>query len=239
MPDGLVEEIPHESDLPHPLGRSIINHDPQNRVWSIRPLLQLSPEQDRPWYARHKFNQQGSSCTTQAATGLLMSSPFRLNKERLSIVKQHLDTEAKRHQFYLDSQAYDPWEGGELAYEGTSSDAPYRLMRERGIISQWRWCFGVDDINLTLRRYSPVTVGTYWHDSMFQVDKSGFLVVDRNSSIVGGHEWLVLEYDDSDDWYTMLNSWGELWGRKGRARVKGDDFRYLIENNGDATTVVL
>ena len=239
MSDGALYHIPHDPDLPHPLGRSIVNHDPRNRGFGVRPLLAATrTRKPGPWWARHTFDQRGSSCTTQAATGLLLSSPLRKHRKTLRWVKENLGTEEQRHAFYLETQAHDPWPGGEPQYEGSSSDAPYKLLRERGVIAEWRWCFGVDDVNDTLAVLSAVTTGTVWLESMFNVDRRGYLIVDRNSRQVGGHEWLLLDHDARDDEYLALNSWSRRWGRNGRTRVRGADYRWLLEQDGDATTVV-
>ncbi len=240
----LIQRIPQGTDPPHPLGRAGIVHLEANREWPIRAFL-LGDHVGRtrkpgPWWARHVFDQRGSSCTMQTAAGLLLTSPIRKQTAIRRGAVENLGTEAQRHAAYLEAQRYDPWPGGEPSYEGSSSDAPYRWLRERGAIREWRWCFGIHDVNETLARRSALGVGVIWHESMFGTDKRGRLLVDRSTPVAGGHEILVIDYDEGEDEYEALNSWGRRWGRLGRCTIKGPDFRYLLlEAQGDASTVVL
>jgi hypothetical protein len=238
--DGALYVIPTESGLPHPLGRSIVNHDARNRLFSIRSLIGVERQRKPgPWYARHNFDQGGSSCTMQATIGSLLTSPHRSNRAVLARVRAEFGTEQQRHGGYLRSQSHDPWPGGEPVYEGTSTDAPYKLLRAEGLISGWRWCFGFRDVVDTVNGYAAPTLGTVWLASMFNVDRRGYVVVEPSSGSVGGHEWLLLDFDEADDEGIMLNSWGRGWGRAGRARIRGDALRYLLEADGDAAVAVL
>ncbi len=236
MTDGLLDFIPTHPEVPHPLGRSVVHHDPRNRAFRAldRPPAVAAP---RAWYVRHVFAQQGSSCTMQAAAGIAFSSPFRL---KLRPVLRAYDTEEERHAGYLRAQAYDPWEGGEPAYEGSSTDAPYKLMREEGLIGGWDWYFGTDELGQGVRRNGPASVGTVWLWSMFKVDSRGFVIIDPSSGGAGGHAYEVIWYDPSDDEFVILNSWGRGWGNSGRAKIKGADMRYLLEERqGEACTIRL
>lgn len=235
MSDGLLAHLPTQPDVPHPLGRSVVWHDPRNR--EHRALGRPTARRPWPWWVRHCFDQRGSSCTMQAAVGVAFSSPFRI---RLRALQKAYATEEQRHQGYLRAQAHDPWEGGEPAYEGSSTDAPYKLLRAEGLIDGWDWYFGSVELAQGVRRVGPGSVGTIWYYSMFDVDKGGYLVVDKNSGEAGGHAWECIWHDEIDDEYWKLGSWGRSWGRNGRARIRGADMRHLLdERQGEACTVRL
>lgn len=235
MSDGLLEYTPTAPDVPHPLGRSVLWHDERNRNYRAldRPLA-LAP---RPWWVRHVFDQRGSSCTMQAAAGVAHSSPFRTRHRSLLAA---YDTEEERHAGYLRAQRdHDPWLGGEPDYEGSSTDAPYKLLRAEGLIAGWAWYFGSSELAEGVRRAGPASVGTIWLWSMFDVDADGYVVVDRSSGPAGGHAYEVIWYDVKGDYFSIVNSWGRDWGRNGRARIRGADMRYLLdEKQGEACTIL-
>lgn len=171
----------------------------------------------------------------QGAVGVAFSSPFRFFLRPLLAA---FDTEEERHAGYLRAQSHDPWEGGEPSYEGSSTDAPFKLLRAEGYIAGWDWYFGADELAHGVRNRGPASVGTVWLWSMFKVDARGYLIVDRSSGDAGGHAYEVVWYDEDDDDYLILNSWGRGWGRNGRAKVRGADMRWLLEERqGEACTV--
>ncbi|HXH35010.1 MAG TPA: hypothetical protein VNJ54_11425, partial [Plantibacter sp.] len=71
--------IPTADDLPYPLGRAGVHHDPANLLF--RALVEPPPRRSTPnipWYTRDVFDQGAtSSCTAQAAVGVLRTAPFR------------------------------------------------------------------------------------------------------------------------------------------------------------------
>ena len=57
---------------------------------------------------------------------------------------------------------------------------------------------------------------------MFRPNRLGFLNV--SGPVVGGHAYLITGYSGVFHYFTMLNSWGICWGRKGKSRIKAHDF---------------
>jgi hypothetical protein len=146
-----------------------------------------------------------------------------------------LDEESERVPFYRESQKYDPWPGED--YEGTSTDAPFRLMRERGIIKGWAWLFGPEEVKFHLQHYGAVAIGTEWYWSMFSVDKDGYIIFKPESGTAGGHTYeLAFCHPKSQD-VTVVNSWGP-WGRKGRAKLRWEAVEHLLAAQGEAVTVL-
>ncbi|MES2070254.1 MAG: C1 family peptidase [Pseudomonadota bacterium] len=50
----------------------------------------------------------------------------------------------------------------------------------------------------------------------------------KKEGLVGGHAVLAVGYDDKSARFTVMNSWGEQWGKKGYFTVPYD---YLLESN--------
>lgn len=227
-----------EGEVPavKPLGRHLF-HDERNLDYPIRELLpkRITPVR-KLWWTQDVYNQGGSSCTMQAASGILVTSPFRLNTAIRATFPHH-DTEAERHALYLRGQGYDPWPGGEPQYEGSSTDAPFRLMRELGWIGEWRWVFGLQDLIDTVMFYGPAAVGTIWTERMFYPDASGR--IKPEGEISGGHAYRVIGVDPIRRVFICVNSWDRTWGRSGRFEVSYEDMDYLLGQDGEAVTVVL
>lgn len=236
MADGDLYQIPTSPDTPHPLGRSIVHHDVRNRQFRALTATPSGAPRSRPWSRRTPpFDQIDSNCTTEAAVGLLRTQP---HTRRFGFYDwPGFDEEAERVAFYRESQQHDPWAGPPPAYDGTSTDAPFRLMRERGVIEGWRWLFGVEELREHLWFHGAAVVGTLWLRSMFQVDRKGYIQVDTASPVDGGHAYEVVYCNPRSKDFTIVNSWGENWGRGGRAKLRFDEMGWLLEQNGEAVTV--
>lgn len=240
MADGDLQYI--EDKTGGRLGRNILWHDPQNRNWMARGTVFAEGAEilRKSWWCRHLFDQQGPSCTMQSAAGVLHTSPFRisLNRENLTAY----DTEEERHAGYLRAQRYDPWEGEN--YDGSSTDAPFKMLREEGRIREWRWCFGWDDVLRTLSHHGPVSIGTLFFSGMDEpLGPDG--LIEATGDLWGGHAYelyAVLPDDRYEgggavDW---MQSWGLRGPRRGRYRMSWATGRRLVEEmQGEAVTVVL
>ncbi len=232
MSDGTLIHIPTDPDAPYPLGRSIVWHDPQNRLHRANPLMSL-PDRSRTHVTVDVYDQQGSSCTMQSAIGVLRTTP---NTRAFKQFRDRYDTEAERHAGYLRAQAYDPWPGGEPSYEGSSTDAPFKLLREEGIISGWKWLFGFHEVKQWVMHHGPVSVGTNWYEGMFYPDSKG--VIKPTGQVAGGHAWRIVGFNLKSHQFRLVNSWSRQWGQYGRAWIHEDDLGRLLSEQGEAVTVV-
>ncbi len=234
MSDGDLAKLPQP--LRGGLGRHQW-HDPANRLWPARALLRPQAAPRAPvWWRRDVYDQGSeSSCTAQAAAGLLASSPYRL---AWSGSLPSVDEPAERYQLYRAAQRVDPWDGEEPAYYGSSTDAPFKVLRDRGLIAEWRWCFGLADVIDHLRQRGPVAVGTWWYGSMEHANERG--LVDVSGVPRGGHAYDVLYHDDARNESVCVQSWGRGSPTPtGRFRLADDDLGGLLDDGGEAVTVVL
>lgn len=235
MADGDLIFIPTDPDVPHPLGRSIVWHDPRNRNFRALSLAGAEGKvRTEPWNrASPPFDQVDSNCTAEAAVGLLRSQPH----SRV-FGTQHFkryDEEHERVKLYKYSQQFDPWEGEN--YDGTSTDAPFRAFRALGVLGGWSWLFGIDEVVQYLTYHGAVVVGTVWYKSMFDPDATGSLNVDPRSGVAGGHAYEVVFSHPKKRYFEIVNSWGAGWGKLGRARLSYDAMAHLLSEQGEAATV--
>ena len=233
MSDGDSYTIPTDPDTPHPLGRSIVSHDILNRLHPFfTATTPAPPDRSSSWWSPDVFNQQGSSCTMQATIATLRSTPHRRRFTQWAAY----DTETERHAAYLASQAHDPWTGGEPTYEGTSSDAPWRLLRERGHVTGWKWIFGPAELRRYVMHVGVCCVGTRWYTSMWRTGTDGYLRITPGATSAGGHEWRIVGYSLTRRAYRMCNSWGRGWGQSGRAWIDEATMARLLAEDGDCVT---
>lgn len=235
MADGDRQFLETPDVLPHPLGRHL-HHDPQNREYPIRALLpRATTPRTQPWWARHNWDQGNEgSCTAQAASGVVATSPFRMTQPMRDALPAY-DAFQERSELYREAQKHDPWPGE--SYEGSSTDAPFKVLRNRGQIREWRWVFGIQDLRDTLNAHGPVAIGSWWYADMFHPDDKGYVSV--SGAKVGGHAYEIYWWDADDDRYGALNSWGRSWGRNGRFWITSDQMETLLLDQGEAVTVVM
>lgn len=218
------------------LGRTIVHHNPRNRAFPVRGMLFAADAPLRTKIHRRVgvFDQgHESSCTMQAAVGVLRTSPFAGKLARSN--RAAYDTPLERYEAYKRAQRLDPWPGE--SYDGSSTDAPYKLFRDERRIREWRWCFGLDDVLRALSHYGPVSIGTNWHAGMEQTDGAGY--VHPTGAILGGHAYELVGISVDSKSVLAVNSWGTAWGVNGRMRLTWDELDQLLKASGDACTVVL
>ena len=62
-----------------------------------------------------------------------------------------------------------------------------------------------------------------------QVSNTGIVPLpSKNESLLGGHAVLCVGYDDSKQWFIVMNSWGTSWGDKGYFYIP---YAYLTDAN--------
>lgn len=131
--------------------------------------------------------------------------------------------------WYLRAQQIDEWPG--TNYEGTSVRAGARVGIERGLLSEYVWASGLDEIDTWLLGRGPLVLGVNWWSSLDDPDTNGFVTVDTSSGIRGGHCLLAFGKDLNGN-YPLQQSWGEGFGKEGVIYMKPEDMQRWISGGG-------
>ena len=214
---------------PFPLGRKI-EHDPASRRFAFVPRTSQQVV-TKTWRRYGAVLDQGSlgSCTGNAMTHALNSLPLHLKKSQIW-------DQSMAVMLYSAATGLDPWEGSYPPEDtGSSGLAVCKAAVQMGHINSYKWAFGFDHVLSTLMA-GPVLVGTYWYSGMSYPDANGF--VTPSGSKEGGHEYLLVGVNTSKRYLTFQNSWSSLWGVRGRFYMTFDNFKRLLDEDGDAVLPV-
>lgn len=148
---------------------------------------------------------------------------------------------------YHAAQAIDKAEGRDYP-DGATTLAGAKAAKNMGLISAYRWCFGIDEVTDALVVRGPVVLGINWYDGMYETDTNGLVSV--NGPLVGGHCISLTGYwpykisvngrstkDNSpfgQDVYEWVNSWGKMYGRAGVGFIRRSDLDRLLKEDGEA-----
>lgn len=215
----------------------ISKHDERSRNYSI-PTRTIGRGY-RMWLPGPTLDQgQKGYCVGFGITGELLAEPITAGKPTFDFAASI---------FHLALKYDDiPGEGDNT---GTSVLAGAKAAQKMGFISEYRWCFGVDEVARAIYNHGPVVVGTPWMDTMEEPkylegwdDGAGNPkvpngpVLDISGSEVGGHCWLIYAFTrfGNTEWFKMLNSWGYGWGQQGSAWIRKSDVGKLLRSTGEA-----
>lgn len=139
--------------------------------------------------------------------------------------------------FYKRAQKLDKWPGED--YSGTSVLAGAKVMKEKGLISEYRWCFSIDELRDAVVNIGPVVIGIPWYSGMYDVrhvmekGKDSYALVEISGDLVGGHCITVTGYDFETKMFRWRNSWGKWYGIGGSAYIKEEDLNSLVANRAE------
>lgn len=225
MTDLHIETMPQRDPR---LGRQVA-HDPRSRSFAAVPA-QVQPTKrfrHRVIGPRVTPNQLVGCCTGVAEAVIANSLPNRV-KGRVLNMEDALKA-------YRIATRTDPFPGSwEPTDTGSSGLAAAKAAVELGWASRYEWCFGLDHLRSVLPE-RPVSVGTWWPGTAFDLDADGYL--DCSGGYVGGHQWAVLGWDPKGDTFYGLCWWGMDWPTpraRGRFRIRGTDLGRLLADDGDA-----
>lgn len=131
---------------------------------------------------------------------------------------------------YHRAQEIDEWSGA--AYDGTSVRAGAKVLAERGLITEYRWAWDLDDLVAALLYVGPVVLGTWWTTGMFYPDDDGF--VEPTGALAGGHAYVATGANTRERKIRFKNSWGRGWGQRGRFWMRFGAVSELLAASGEA-----
>lgn len=138
---------------------------------------------------------------------------------------------------YHEAQQKDQWPGGSYpgatpVYEGTSVLAGAKVCQARGLLPEYRWAFGLNDLLLAVGHIGPAVIGVKWYASMGRTDNLGF--IRPSGRLLGGHCTLLTGVSVAKRAFRVHNSWGASWGVRGQAWLSWDDMGKLLARGGEA-----
>lgn len=213
------------------MGRSLIEHDEKSKLFRAVSLLKSEdmPLKTKTWRRGGPYDQgQTSTCVAQTGKGLLNTTPFSTK------VDYDIRSKYSAEELYDGAQQMDEWPGE--SYDGTSALGLCKYLQSRMMISEYRWCFGLQDVLQTLSHIGPVGVGVWWTSDMFRPNSEGFIT--PTGADEGGHEVELIGINTSEKSVVGMNSWGPNWGMKGRFKMRWSDLEILLNRDGDAVVLL-
>jgi hypothetical protein len=206
--------------------------DPRSRNYPVRALLPRTVERrQRIWALPDHFPlDQGEegACVGHGFAAELAADPIVVPTDQ-----------AFAFELYEQARAQDRAMGFNFP-AGATMLGGAKAAHAGGHISSYRWAFGPDDVIDTIVELSPVVLGIWWYDSMYQTDSRG--LVDISGPRVGGHCILANGYLPNHPQFgeciTWVNSWGPGYGINGLGYVRLPDLARLLADQGEACIVV-
>jgi hypothetical protein len=221
-----VRRIPITEVEGKPLGRHI-RHDSRSRQYAVQPTATAVQS------VLHAFTgpvlDQGNlgSCTGNMVVNTLKAAPFTPTvpktvslDETLAVKVYSLGTT-----FDSDPANYPPTDTGS---DGLSVGKAAKAL---GLISGYRWAFGIDAALLALMD-GPIGIGIDWYAGFDNPTGPNALVA-ISGAVRGGHEVTVIGYDASSKTLRLVNSWGSGWGDGGFFTMSVDTLTALLKAGGD------
>ena len=209
--------------MSHQLGRL---HAPDQRDFKFLMTSKLGVGITRPSSRQWALYWKGDQGETPQCVGYSWHALLR--------AKPLLQRDPHPTNIYVESQKIDEWPGEN--YDGTSVRAGAKYLQSQGRIKTYSWAFDVNTVLNWLGTQGPVVLGTLWTNHMFSPDSTGLVSVGNLGSVVGGHAYLAIGYNDKTKLVTLQNSWGKSWGVKGRFYMTYQDIDTLIKLDGEACT---
>lgn len=184
------------------------------------------------------WEQRVGCCTMCAACGMLITRPFHRPFRRFTMAQvEALYSEETR----LD-EAWFPgvWPPNDTGSSGIWS---MKLLKRKGWISGYQHMFSLNAVLATLAGHAggpgrPVSLGTWWWDSMDVPTRDGKIVKSPDAVQMGGHQYLLIGQDPERRTARVRQSWGDEWGQHGYADMDWDTLGELLADDGDAITGV-
>lgn len=210
------------------LGRQVV-HDPRSRRFAFQAAE--APRRDitlRVYGPKPRPEQEIGCCT-----GVDQCVKANTAGNRVKGVVHGMDDAVR---LYTRATQLDPWESTYPPDDtGSSGLAACQAAKEFGWIDSFEWIFnGPDGILAALAAGHPVGVGTWWYESMFQVDQDTGLI-EVNGPKAGGHQWPIIGYRKRFDAFIGLCWWGP-WGFRdtGRFLIPRNNLAELLADDGDS-----
>ena len=218
---GFETSDPRLDRLPQP--------DERNRNYPVMATLRATTPRSYTWSCPVRLDQGNEgACVGFSWAQELAARPFSYEQE-------YDDARS----IYCRAQVIDPWQGGSSRcghpppdYEGTSVLAGAKVVKELGLMREYRWAWSVEELALAVGHQGPAVLGVDWWSGMFRPDSEGY--VHPTGYIAGGHAILCNGVNFKAQRFKLVNSWGRDWGLDGTCFVSFADMETLLASGGDA-----
>lgn len=213
----------------------VSRHDERSRDYSIRNRLSSKrvPRRKVMWEEGIVLDQGSEgACVGFGWMGELLAQPVAPDQQPEVNFANRLAIK-----FYKEAKKVDQWAGED--YEGTSVLAGAQVMKNLGFITEYNWCFGIDDVRDALIAKGPVVIGIPWYNGMYDTLPGGLVSV--SGELTGGHCILLTGYDPAMSFngktyevFRWRNSWGSDYGVDGSGFITYNDLKMLLAENAEA-----
>lgn len=217
------------------------HHDPRSLAFPARTLFKRTTVVNWSWRTPVVPLDQGAegACVGFGWTHEALTTPVVVDLSRIAAESWRKAPDLFARSVYRAAQFVDEWDG--QAYEGTSVNAGAKIMRDIGLIKEWRWAFGVDDVIMSIINVGPVVLGINWYSGMYHAP-GGILSV--GGQLVGGHCIIARAVRQAgvifadEEAIGIFNSWGPTYGTNGSAWVRKSELARLLSENAEAAVPV-
>jgi len=223
--------------------------DERSLRFASATLIDKQPEVERLWKSGPVLDQGSEgACVGFGWTGEGLSSPYPHHSANVD------NANAYALSVYRRAKQIDEWDGEN--YDGTSVLAGAKVMIEKGAIGSYWWAFSMEDIRSAVIALGPVVIGVPWYNSMYSTRDDGWVDVDVDSGLAGGHCLFLSGYRPRMRFYVpgggyeyhrvfrWRNSWDEQYGymtqtgyRNGNGWITYDQLAKLFELYGTEACV--
>lgn len=139
---------------------------------------------------------------------------------------------ADGHRFYYECKVVEGQPGEE---NGAYIRSIGKVLKANKHLEAYAFAPDINTIKYWLLYKGPIIAGTIWKEGMFTPDENN--VIHPTGSSMGGHAYLLNEWR-ADDYIGIQNSWGESWGKNGKAYISKEDFEVIFAQGGEALAAV-
>lgn len=214
----------------------IARFDERSRQYPIRALISKRPARKDKRWAIGPILDQGSegACVGFGWAAEALAAPVPVDLQRLRFAAPR-EPNGFARQLYLQSKIMDEYDGEN--YDGSSVLGGAKAMQSYGLLREYRWAFGLDDVVDAVLAKGPVVLGINWYEGMYEAPGG---VLRPTGPVVGGHCITIVGYRHQSellaggDGVLLQNSWGSRWGVNGLALLALGDLEKLLAANGEA-----